>query len=107
MKLSDAERYAVSELADRLREEVGATEVLLYGSAARDELEEGSDIDLFVVVPDLDWDMEKKVVDFCFQAELEYGRVFSAACFSAAELAEGPLRSSPFVLNARRDCIGL
>ncbi len=103
MQLTDAERNALADAAARLRRDLGATEILLYGSAARGDLEEGSDIDLFVVLPEVSWKVEKQVSDVCFAAGLECGRVVSAMCFTRHELEDTPLRASPFVLNVRRE----
>jgi uncharacterized protein len=41
----------LSRIADRLRERLGATRVIVYGSVARGEATIHSDIDLFVVTP--------------------------------------------------------
>lgn len=41
----------VKELADRLRRDIGASRVILFGSFARGRVHEGSDIDLVVVSP--------------------------------------------------------
>lgn len=103
MQLDRTEKRILAALGKTLRTDLGATEIILYGSAARGQLAEGSDIDLFVVLPEVSWDIEKKVIDRCFEAGLECGRVISTACFTAKELAETPLRASPFVLNVRRE----
>jgi len=47
--LTDPGRLA--QIADRLRERLGATRVIVYGSVARDEATIHSDIDLLVVAP--------------------------------------------------------
>jgi predicted nucleotidyltransferase len=107
MQLTEAERDVLEKLAETLRREFGASRILLHGSAARGQLEEGSDIDLLVVLPKVDWEIEKDVVSRCFQAELTCGRVISAACFTANEITETPLRVSPFVLNAQREGVEL
>lgn len=41
----------VKELADRLRRELGATRVVLFGSFAHGRIHEGSDIDLVIAAP--------------------------------------------------------
>ena len=41
----------LARIADRLRERLGATRVIVYGSVARGEATIHSDIDLFVVAP--------------------------------------------------------
>ena len=107
MQLTEAERHTLSELVATLRAKFGASRVMLYGSAARGQLREGSDIDLLVVLPEVNWGIEKQVVECCFQAELKCDRVISAACFTADELAETPLRASPFVLNAHAEGVDL
>ena len=107
MKLNAHERKTVKDLADRLRNDLGAERVLLYGSAARDTLAEGSDIDLLVVFSDLDWELEKQVTDLCFDAELTCSRIISAQCMTTHELQDTPLRSSPFVRNIQRDGVAL
>ena len=103
MQLTENEKHVLSELVESLCSDLGAVEVVLYGSAVRGRLEKDSDIDLFVVLPQVDWEIEKKVIDYCFEAQLQCGRVISTACFSRDELAETPLRSSPFILNVRRE----
>lgn len=107
MVLSDMERRVLSELADRLRRELGAKEVWLYGSAARGELEDGSDIDLLVVLGRADWDTEKRVIDCCVAAERQIRRIVSTACFSEEDLTRTPLRASPFLRYARQEAIPL
>ena len=107
MRLTKDEQARLKKLVRRLRDEAGAKEIYLYGSAARGELEEGSDIDLLIVLPEVTWEIEKRISGLCFEAEIEAGRVFSAICFSEHELLETPLRASPIVLAAKREGIAL
>ena len=103
MELNTAEREALSRVTRTLKERFGATEVLLYGSAARGQLDEESDIDLLVVLPRLDWEIQKEVSDVCFDAGLQCDRVISTLCYTTEEMEHSPLRSSPLVLTARRE----
>lgn len=105
--MTQSEQQILRQLADTLRGELGASEVLLHGSAARGQLEEGSDIDLLVVLPKLSWEIEKLVTDYCFRAELNCDRIISATCFTENELTQSPLRAFPLVLNARKEGIPL
>ena len=102
MKLSEAENQALIELSGLFREQFGAKEVCLYGSAARDEMDEASDIDIFLVLPEVNWQIEKDVIKLCFDAELQCGRVFSAICYSVDDIQNSPLKESPLVLNVRK-----
>ncbi|MBN1509808.1 MAG: nucleotidyltransferase domain-containing protein [Sedimentisphaerales bacterium] len=103
MELSTEEREVLSHLTQTLRSRFGATEVILYGSAARGELDEESDIDLLVVLPRIGWEIQKEIVAACFEAELQCGRIISAICYTTEEMEHSPLRSSPLVLTARRE----
>lgn len=103
MELNDAERDALAKVTQTLRERFGAQEVILYGSAARGELDVESDVDLLVVLPRMDWQTQKEIIAVCFDAGLECGRVFSATCYTTDEMEHNPLRSSPLVLTARRE----
>ena len=102
MNLSDIENRALVELSKAFRDRFNAKEVRLYGSAARGEMDEASDIDLFLVLPKVNWQIEKDVIKLCFDAELKYGRVFSAVCYSVDDIENSPLKESPLVLNVRR-----
>lgn len=103
MELSAEERDVLSKVTRILRDRFGATEVILYGSAARGQLDDESDIDLLVVLPRVDWGIQKEIIAVCFDAELQCGRVISAICYSTEEIKHSPLRSSPLVMTARRE----
>jgi len=103
MELNTSEREALSQVTRTLRDRFGAREVILYGSAARGQLDDESDIDLLVVLPRIDWEMQKEIIGVCFEAELQCGRVISAICYTTDEIEHSPLRSSPLVLTALRE----
>ncbi len=102
MELSESEKQGIAELSRAFREQFGASEVLLYGSAVRGDMDADSDIDLLLVLPQVNWEIEKEIIGLCFEAELKHGRVFSAVCFSEDDLRNGPLRESPLVKHVRK-----
>jgi predicted nucleotidyltransferase len=101
--LNAEERDALSRVTQTLRSRFGAREVILYGSAARGQLDAESDIDLLVVLPRVGWEIQKEIIAVCFEAELQCGRVISAVCYTTEEMEHSPLRSSPLVVTARRE----
>ena len=107
MKLQKHEQDALANVARRLVMEFGAQSVVLYGSAARGEMDRESDIDLMVTLPSVTWEMEKRIGDIAFDAGLEIGRVISMICFSASELSDSPLRSSSFIHNVQTQGVPL
>ncbi|MHB1661376.1 MAG: nucleotidyltransferase domain-containing protein [bacterium] len=50
--LNDNERKALSELKEKINEKYPGTELILYGSKARGDYREDSDIDLLIVIND-------------------------------------------------------
>ena len=103
MEMSVEERDVLSRVVQTLRDRFDAREVILYGSAVRAQLDEESEIDLLVVLPKTDWEIQKEIIGVCFEAQLQCGRVISATCYTTQELEDGPLRSSPLVLTAQRE----
>lgn len=103
MELNAEERDALSKVTQILREQFGAKEIILYGSAARGQMDAESDVNLLAVFPKVGWELRKEIIDAIFDIELECGRVFSIDCYSEEEMEHSPLRSSPLILTARRE----
>ena len=97
MELSSQERGLLDRLARELRRSYGATDVRLYGSAARGELSTDSDIDLFVVVPHLTWLVEQAICDCCYEVTLACGRLVAPCVVSREELTDTPWGVSPLI----------
>ena len=107
MRLTQEDRAVVDNLAKRLKSEIGAEQVVLYGSAARGTLDSESDIDLLVVLPHVDWEIEKQVGGLAFEAGLEIDRVISTLCFSTDEIKQPIRRNSPLLRNIAREGVSL
>ncbi len=103
MYLSDAEKAGIAELATTLRERFGATEVTLFGSAVRGTMEWDSDVDIFVVLPELDRETDMAIVDECFELGLRLERHISPLTVSSDRLTNTPFRSAPIVSTIRRE----
>ena len=107
MELSTQERELLDELARDLRRTFGATEIRLYGSAARGALTADSDIDLFIVVPDPTWPVERAICDRCYEVTLACGRMVAPCVVSHAELAATALSASPLIRAVEQTSVNL
>ena len=113
MELNTEERDALSRVTRTLRDRFGAREVILYGSAARGQLDDESDIDLLVVLPRIDWEMQKEIIAVCFDAELlprcrqscfhSKGRGIPSTC-TASTCGPGAVRRRKGIRTAQRKC---
>ncbi len=99
MKLSEHEKKILEQLVAKLYSDFKAEKVILYGSAARGNMTEESDIDLLVVLPDSNWQIEKSISHLCFDAQLECGRVFATICITQQEMERSRFASTLFAHN--------
>jgi predicted nucleotidyltransferase len=93
-------REAFEEFAERAQEELGGSleKLVLYGSVARGEEREDSDVDVFVVI---DSEEDKEVVEeLAFDVNVEFG-VFMVPVVKTVEEFES-VRDSIFVREVER-----
>lgn len=95
--LTAREKKELARLARRLREEFGATDVRIFGSAARGEMDAESDIDLLVVLPDASLDTKLRVSERCFKSSLAIDRLVSPLVMSVERAQDPILAASAFM----------
>jgi len=96
------ERAALAALVDRLRQRYGddLLRVVLYGSKARGDFDDESDLDVLIVVriPDADyWQHRREIVNLTADLMLEYSPVISPLINDEATYAQ--LRQWDTLLN--------
>jgi predicted nucleotidyltransferase len=103
------ERYenALNELRKGLLEELkdGIKSIVLYGSVARKEASEESDIDIFVVLKDNS--LYRRVSDIAYKVDLKNGAATSIFWTTPEELAKYARDGSPFIGNVAQEGIVL
>ena len=105
--MNEHERDVLADVVRRLKTEFHAEQVVLYGSAARGQMDRESDVDLLAVLPCADWATKKRVCDLCFDVEMSIGRIISVLCVSKDAIENSPLRSSPLLDQVRREGVVL
>lgn len=102
--LTSTWELALKQFVDELRELYGARlrQVILFGSRARGEGDECSDIDILVLLNPLGdfWEELSRIGNVANRISLEYDVVVSAI---PAEFEEFQHRDSPLFMNARRE----
>ena len=97
MKTKDYE--IAKELKERLSKVVHLIDFRVFGSRARGDADEYSDMDVFLEVESLNREMKEKISDIVWEVGFEYRIVISSLLFTRDELENSPLRSSPIVRN--------
>ncbi len=93
------------QLKKRLSEVVQLVDLSVFGSRARGDADEYSDMDVFVEVESLDKGTREKVLDIAWEVGFENFLVIAPLIFSRNELENTALRSSPIVKVIAREGI--
>ena len=97
------------ELAERIHALVPDAKVLLHDSAARGEMQEFSDIDIYVEVPDT-CDVEAirlQISDIAWKIGFEHDRIMQTVVYRTCDVWDTPRRSSPFIKAVHKEGIAL
>ena len=84
-------------MKNRLAGLVQLVDFCVFGSRARGDAMEDSDMDVFIEVENLDKDLKERVQDAAWEVGFENFMVISPLIFTRDELENSPLRSSPIV----------
>lgn len=95
--LQAKEKNALLRMKKEISEKYRLRWVKLFGSKARGDFEEESDLDVVIVLSDdMSWVIEKDIYEICFYAGLEYDTVISPVIYSEREINDKFIRATPF-----------
>jgi uncharacterized protein len=104
--LRTTERQAIEEAVRILENRFRITKVILFGSKARGDDDEHSDIDILLITSEvLHWREEKAVVESLFEVGSAYGVIFSPLFVTASEWNNGVFTEFPIYDEILRDGI--
>ncbi len=96
LKVIDRFKYLLSQ-------QVRSFEVRVFGSRARGDATEESDLDVFIVVDQLDHSIEKYISDCAWEAGFPEDIVIIPIAISRDTLRNSPIRESAFIKNVYRE----
>jgi predicted nucleotidyltransferase len=98
------ESEAIEAAIRMLKSEFSVSKIILFGSKARGDHDEHSDIDLLVVASKLlHWKEEKAIVGALFDIGMEYDVIFSPLFTSVDEWENGIFTEFPVYQEISRD----
>lgn len=92
-------------LKERLSEIAMLIDFKIFGSRAREDADEGSDMDVFIEVESLDKQLEEKIYGVTWEIGFENLIHISPLIFTRYEIEWSPLRVSPIVKNISKEGI--
>jgi predicted nucleotidyltransferase len=100
---------ALARFTGELRRRFGEAviEVRLFGSFARSEANEESDIDVAVVLERADWNTRRDVIDLATDVGLPYDLLISPTVFDRATYERWREQERPLVMDIERDGVPL
>ena len=104
VSLMKNENDAIKAAIKMLKNEFSVVKVILFGSKARGDYDEHSDIDLLVVTSRLlHWKEEKAIVGALFDIGMKYDVIFSPLFTFVAEWENGIFKEFPVYQEISRD----
>ena len=101
--LTTNESAALKKLKAALARDFRVVELRLFGSKARGDSDQESDIDVLVVLEDYDWDTRMAVVDLCTDISIDYGVLLTPVLYTRAEFDSGLTKVTPFYQAVARE----
>lgn len=96
LKLGSHEKLAIEEASSLLKEKFSAAGVVLFGSKARGDDDEESDIDLLVLTPrPVSWEERKAINDALYDIQLTHDVLLSTLIVTVKEWRQGPFSVLP------------
>ncbi len=102
------DREIVKRFRHLLESRVKPYRVIVFGSRARGEASEDSDLDVLVILPDaVDWETRLFISRCAWEAGFEEGILITPVVMSRQEAEESPERSSLLMEAVRREGIAI
>ena len=95
------------ELKNKLSEVVDLLDFRVFGSRARGDADEYSDMDVFIEVESINKELSEKIFDIVWEIGFKHFMVISTLIFTRDELENSPLRSSSIVKNIGREGVSV
>jgi predicted nucleotidyltransferase len=105
--MSPVEREILEGFRTSLQQKLTVCSLALFGSRARGDAGEDSDMDVLVVVPTRTKEIEDYISDCAWEVAAPRGIVLVPVVFSREEWEEGPERSSLLAQSVRQEGIFL
>ncbi len=103
--MTEKDTQVARQLKRRLAEVVNLIDFKVFGSRARGNADEYSDMDVFIEIEELDKKTKEEIRHVAWEVGFENSIHISPLLFTRYELEDTPIRSSPIVINIAEEGI--
>jgi uncharacterized protein len=103
--MTPSDKKIAEELKKRLSEIIPLIDFKIFGSRARGDSEEYSDMDVFLEVESINKDLKEIISDIIWEVGFSNHLVISSLIFTRDEVENSPLRVSPILKNINTEGI--
>ena len=101
--LCERDRELARQFRSRVSAIVAVVDLWVFGSRARVEAADDSDLDLFLVVDQCAPELRTRVSEIAWEVGFEADTLLSTTVASRQQLEQGPLAASPLLRNVRTE----
>ena len=105
--MTPKDREIAKELKKRLSKVVHLLDFRVFGSRARGDADEYSDMDVFIEVESTNKKLNEKIFEITWEIGFKHFMIISTLIFTRDELENSPLRSSSIIKNIGREGVAV
>jgi uncharacterized protein len=105
--IQDSDRKIVSEFRSQLEAIIPILDLRVFGSRARGDATEESDLDVFIKVAELDRSCREKISDIAWEVGFKYDMVISTFVVTEAQVERGAIGASPLLYKVLQEGIAI
>ncbi len=101
--LTEADRKITQAFQQRLKAIVPVLDLRIFGSRARGDATDESDLDVFIEVETLTKTLRERIFELAWEVGFEMDRVISTIVVTRDELQHGATGANPLILHIERE----